>query len=386
MTPRPERLAALFGGLFLLGCATPDTATSPSVRDAWFGPAAPIEAAGPFSLTAIDLYETSQGLAGRARLAGGGVYPLRNIQRSQTHLSFLVTASDPMTALDATFNGERNAVGWTGAWDTQKAILNLTLAPIKAPDEHDLKMVALGDGRRMHLVCLGEGSPTVVFDAGAGGNTGDWRLVHAEIAKTTRACAYDRAGMGLSDPAAPPRDAAATSRDIEAMLTAAGVKGPYVMVGHSLGSYHVRQFANTHARDVVGMVLVDPSGDFQVDRMAAAAPHFAAIANPDAQVKLLKDCAAKARSQTLLHGSPDFAACSGNEAARFETVASEIETMMRLSSPELVASRRSYGAMPLIVLTRGDFTRGTPKEATPEDMAAVQTVWRAMPMKRCGRS
>jgi pimeloyl-ACP methyl ester carboxylesterase len=184
--------------------------------------------------------------------------------------------------------------------------------------------------------------------------------------------------MGLSDPGPYPRDAAAVSRDMEAMLKAAGIKGPYVLVGHSLGSFHVRQFANTHAREVVGMVLVDPSGDFQADHFAAASPHFASVTNPDAQLQTLKDCATRTRKGLVLHGTAEFRACGGNTAARFETLASEIESMTTLSSPELAASRRSYGAMPLIVLTRGDFTKGMPADATPDDTAAFQKVWRQM--------
>jgi pimeloyl-ACP methyl ester carboxylesterase len=290
----------------------------------------------------------------------------------------MANALDMTTPLDATFTGRRDGDGWTGDWTSHGETLKLALKPGAPPDESGLQMVALPDGRQMHLACLGEGSPVVVFDAGAGGTVDDWRKVHSEIARTTRACAYDRAGMGLSDQGPGPRDAAAVSRDMDAMLKAARIKGPYIVVGHSLGSFHVRQFANTHASKVAGMVLVDPSGDFQTDRFAAGAPHFAKVADPTAQVEALKDCAARARKGLIPHGSTGFRACSGNAPARFETLASEIESMTPLSSPELAASRRSYGDMPLIVLTRGDFAKGMPPQATPEDIKDMQTVWRKM--------
>ena len=225
-------------------------------RNTWYGvTTAPGAAApSPLAVTAVNLHVAGSGLAGRVRLANGAVYPIFNGARSKTTLSFMVSALDMTTPLDATFTGVADGTSWSGAWTNHGETQKLSLQPGPAPDENGLRMVALPDGRQIHLACLGSGSPTVVFDAGAGGTLDDWRKVHAEIAKTTQACAYDRAGMGLSDQAANPRDAAAVSRDIDAMLKAAGIKPPYVVVGHSLGSYHVRQFANTHARAVVGMV------------------------------------------------------------------------------------------------------------------------------------
>ncbi|MEP7211395.1 MAG: alpha/beta hydrolase [Alphaproteobacteria bacterium] len=372
----PARLVAAASFLAAAACASSDPAKTAASRDAWYGATMPSNAGGEVTRFAIDLNETSQGLAGRAHMGNEATYVLRNIQRTDTHLSFMVTASDAVTAFDATFSGERSGAGWAGTWANPKETRDLNLQPVSPPDEHGLQMVALPDGRRMHLACLGEGSPTVLFDSGSGGSVKDWRLVHAEIAKTTRACAYDRAGLGLSDPGPAPRDAAAAARDMEATLKAANITGPVVVVGHSIGSFHVRQFANTHAKQVVGMVLVDPSGDFQSDRFAASAPHFAQIANPETQIQSLQDCAARARRELMPHGSPAFTECNGNEATRFETVASEIASMMTLSSPELARSRRSYGDMPLIVLTRGDFAKGMPPEATPEDIKAMQTTWR----------
>jgi pimeloyl-ACP methyl ester carboxylesterase len=375
---RAARLLLAGCSLALAACAASSPVKTADARNVWYAVTPATAAPAPLAVVAVNLHPAGAEVAGRVRLANGAVYPVFNVARTDTTLSFMATALDMTTQLDAAFTGTRDGAGWSGRWINHGETQTLSLKPGSAPDEHGLQMVALPDGRQMHLVCLGEGSPTVVFDAGAGGTVDDWRKVHAEIAKTTRACAYDRAGMGLSDEGPAPRDAAAVSRDMGAMLKAAGIKAPYVLVGHSLGSYHVRQFANTHARDVVGMVLVDPSGDFQVDRFASASPHLAQITNPEAQVHTLKDCAARARKGLTPHGSAEFRSCGGNTVARFETLASEIESMTTQSSPELAKSRRSYGDMPLIVLTRGDFAKGMPAEATPEDTAAFQATWRQM--------
>lgn len=359
-------------GLALAACAAPAPATQLASRDQWYALAAPTDVAATPPAIAVNLHRTSLGFAGRIQLANGDVHPVVNIRSSPTALSFMAPA------IDATFAGVRDGAGWSGAWTSKGAASTLTLTPGPAPDDHGPRMVALSDGRRMHLVCQGEGSPTVVFDAGSGGTTRDWRLVHTDIARTTRACAYDRAGMGLSDAGPAPRDAAAVARDLDAMLKAARIAGPYVLVGHSLGSFHVRQFANTHPRETAGMVLVDPSGDFQADRFAAASPHFARVTSAEPQIVAMADCAVRAREELIPHGSPRFAACGGNDPVRFETVVSEIRAMTPLSSPELAASRRPYGDMPLIVLTRGDFTKGMPTGVTAEDSAVFRTIWTQM--------
>jgi alpha/beta hydrolase fold len=101
-------------------------------------------------------------------------------------------------------------------------------------------------GERLHIDCVGEGSPTVVLESGLGGSSLDWRLVQPELGKTTRVCAYDRAGMGWSDPSPQPRTPRQIADELHTLLTHAGIAGPYVLVGHSLGGKNVRLFALTH--------------------------------------------------------------------------------------------------------------------------------------------
>lgn len=116
-------------------------------------------------------------------------------------------------------------------------------------------------GRRMHIVCAGArapGAPEVVLESGAFGFSADWAVVQARLAADgVRACAYDRAGLGYSDPAPEPRDSEAIAADLERLLAGAGESGPYVLVGHSMAGLHVRLFANRNPARVVGLVLVD---------------------------------------------------------------------------------------------------------------------------------
>ena len=112
-------------------------------------------------------------------------------------------------------------------------------------------------GYRLHVHCVGEGSPTVVLDAGLGGFSLDWSLVQPELAATTRVCAYDRAGYGWSDPSPHARTPSQIADELHTLLVNAGIQGPYVLVGHSAAGKDVRLFADRYPQAVVGMVLID---------------------------------------------------------------------------------------------------------------------------------
>lgn len=122
--------------------------------------------------------------------------------------------------------------------------------------------VDVGDGRKLNLYCIGEGAPTVVFESGLSDWSNTWALIQPTIAKRTRACSYDRAGMGYSDPAAPgARMPEAAVQDLKTLLDRAGIDGPLVLVGHSLGGFYAKLFAVTYPERIAGLVLVDPSED-----------------------------------------------------------------------------------------------------------------------------
>ena len=150
-------------------------------------------------------------------------------------------------------------------------LLGVVMALWPRTGEAPGRMVDLG-GRSLHLYCQGtsDGGPTVVFDSGAFGIYADWTWVQAEVAKETRACAFDRAGMGWSDP--PPRPFGPNDHvdDLRALMEAAGEPGPYVLVGHSMAGLRLRAFSVRHRDVLAGLVFID-----------AAAPE--ALASADIQ-------------------------------------------------------------------------------------------------------
>ena len=117
------------------------------------------------------------------------------------------------------------------------------------------QLVNVGD-HRLHIHCLGKGSPTVVMEAGMSGWSADWILLQPEIAKTTRVCTYDRAGYGWSDTGPRPRDSQQVSSELQTLLLRTGIQ-KYILVGHSLGGLFVQMHAKLYPKEIAGMVLVD---------------------------------------------------------------------------------------------------------------------------------
>ena len=117
------------------------------------------------------------------------------------------------------------------------------------------------DGRGMHIYCTGEGSPTVILAAGLDDFSIFWSQVQPEIAKVTRICSYDRAGLGWSEPGSSPRTSGMMVDELHALLINAKVDPPYVLVGHSFGGALMRLYAHNYPDEVAGMVLVDAAPD-----------------------------------------------------------------------------------------------------------------------------
>ena len=145
---------------------------------------------------------------------------------------------------------------WVSSSGAQRAS---NAPPISAPGQ----LVDIG-GWRVHLNCTGQASasqPTVILEAGAGGFSVDWSLVQPEAARLARVCSYDRSGLGWSDLGPRPRTMRQTVWELHTLLEKAGVRPPYVLVGHSHGGTLARLYAFTYPSEVVGMVLVESGNE-----------------------------------------------------------------------------------------------------------------------------
>lgn len=169
-----------------------------------------------------------------------------------------------MKSLAATYKGKFSSDGSTieGEFNQmgQAFPLNLT-RPGKGntnPSLLRLEKVDIG-GHNLNLLIGGHGSPAVIFEGGLGAGIASWSTVQKDVATFAQTVSYDRAGLSQSEPGPKPRTAKQIATELRAALQKAGVKPPYVLVGHSLGGVYVRVFADMYPKDVIGIVLVDPS-------------------------------------------------------------------------------------------------------------------------------
>ena len=175
-------------------------------------------------------------------------------------------------------------------------ILGSALAPAQAQEEIPVDVplaegdfagyVGIGGGRKIYLECHGEGSPTVILEAGLRSRSDFWserteettsQTVFAGVARFTRVCAYDRPGTTLgttefsrSDPVPMPRTVRDAVADLRALIKAGPIPGPYVLAGHSTGGLIVRMYASLYPKRVVGLVLVDALSEFLHRRLTPA--------------------------------------------------------------------------------------------------------------------
>ncbi|MCR6700761.1 MAG: alpha/beta hydrolase [Dokdonella sp.] len=221
-------------------------------------------------------------------------------------------------------------------------------------------------GRQLNLRCSGAGAPTVVLEAGFGADAMAWWRVQPMIAARQRVCAYDRAGYGFSDPGPMPRDIDAEVADLHALIEAAGIATPVILVGHSLGSHIVRRYDQRHGENVAALVLVEPPPQ-HIGEFSPAYEKQEMDAMPQA-LEMLKRCERGAQEGALTRPTGELRACLRpadprfgqriNDALRanqskpafWQTLVSGSEAKAA-SFAEPVDPAERHGDKPLLVLT-----------------------------------
>ena len=233
------------------------------------------------------------------------------------------------------------------------------------------KLFDIGGGRRLHLLCSGQGSPTVLFESGAAAFSIDFTIVQAEIAKSHHVCSYDRAGSGWSDPL--PKDALADdAADLHGLLAAANETGPFVLVGASRGGLLIRSFLATHPGDVAGLVFVDPATEDRLYAMVGGKPMAISEMTAEQMRSTLPSRTVRIPKRPVQTGAPFDALPPELYKQRLILDERLIDALPDTLTPEqlgriqeheraflagLLATRKSgtpFGDRPTIVLSRGD--------------------------------
>jgi pimeloyl-ACP methyl ester carboxylesterase len=209
----------------------------------------------------------------------------------------------------------------------------------------------------LHIRCIGEGSPAVVVDTGLGDTSEGWHAMQAQIAQHTRACVYDRAGYGSSEPGPLPRHSAQMADELEQLLEVAGVAAPYVLLGHSLGGLNAQVFAGRHPERLAGLVLLDPpplgfiTGEAYPELYHMAEQQTAQWQQAAQALKRSRDPAERAQARFL------------------ETLASE-HAMFLIEGAQQAVAIESFGDLPLVIVGAS-----RPNPAFGEDAEAFQRFW-----------
>jgi pimeloyl-ACP methyl ester carboxylesterase len=228
------------------------------------------------------------------------------------------------------------------------------------------QMIDVG-GYKLHLACTGanvNGSPTVILETGLGSTSSAWARVQPEVAKQTRVCAYDRAGMGWSDSSPEPRDAQHIAQELHALLHNANIPGPYVLVGWSYGGLYMREYAGRYDGEVIGLVLLDSSHPDQWTSTPEGQAQFQANAKIYSVAPLLARLGVM-RLMGLMQPSsglptPYDETLQASFAATKDWKTQSAEFLTSLTTASQVNQYRSLDNEPLFVLTATE--HGTPPE------------------------
>ena len=227
-------------------------------------------------------------------------------------------------------------------------------------------------GTRLNFYCMGGGSPTVVFDSGWGDWAPVWTIVQPEVAKWTRACSYDRAGAGFSDPGPMPRTSVRIADELRRALHNARILGPYILVGHAFGGDNVRAFAARYPAEVAGLVLVEADvvsspeerrGQARLIASLRACRDAIAAGKPLPPLPAPPGGPAPSCAQQFFRGLPEamwspelnakLLELAQTKIAMYDTYISEMEQMPE-DETYLQQHSRSLGSRPIRVLSTGN--------------------------------
>ena len=245
-------------------------------------------------------------------------------------------------------------------------------------------------GRTLNLYCSGQGAPTVILETGGNSPGYAWLLLQSKMAAFTRACWYDRAGVGWSDPPSSPRTSASIAADLHEALQRARVLPPYVMAGGSVGGEYVHIYTARYPADVAGLVLIDSAvpgmhePDFAlapINRMSGSTRHLICLALPAmARLGIIRFMTGRERRPP----PPDFTPEQASVLAKLEAQPKAFVTDAQQGcaatdegrivpregggNPDINSAARNAGGLgdrPLVVLTAGRYwaPAGFEKEA-----------------------
>lgn len=228
-------------------------------------------------------------------------------------------------------------------------------------------------GRKMHIDCAGAGSPTVILDSGLGDSYYAWHKVQPAIARFTRVCSYDRAGIGYSETSGGRRTSRIFAQQLHQLLRTAEIAPPYLLSGHSMGGFDVRSFASLYRNEVAGVVLVDSSHPDQQNRLPQELRNFDASWVREQEFFEF----------TMPFGLPRLLGFCGNDAAEraascnFHSLHENIAELKSVSESAAEAGASgTLGDLPLVVLTQDP---NAPQYDLPEDLVKPSSAaWQQM--------
>jgi len=252
----------------------------------------------------------------------------------------------------------------------------LALAPAAPALPKGATLVDVG-GYKLDLLCQGKTSgPTVILESGNGETRLTWARVQPKVARFARVCAYDRAGYAWSEASPKPRTVSVMVDELHALLEGAGIEGPVVLVGHSLGGVLARQYAARYPAQVSGVVLVDSAHEAQFQRLpesvrAATVSGLGQLEQAEQMIRLgLSAVVAKMvplepRLPAAIAELDHTLMVSGPEQVK--ATRGELEELMKGTTPPVA----SLGALPMVVISRGMAQPGMDTDTS----AQTERVW-----------